>query len=264
MNSLIVKYPTPKGQVPIRTIKEGDKMLFSLEDVVLALATENTEAASNIGRYGLGGLVTAAIKVLDQDEKIHVPTSGNDGESERFEVFVTEPGLYRVVTRDTSPAAKKFQRWVFHEVLPSIRQYGSYSPPPHLEPSSELTALANQLIQNTQILIKEIKERERLEQETKERFSKNENAIADLSEKLALVGSGTNFKENYISIKERCEQRQISNSEMRRLVWAWAAKLCIEKNRKSISGGGLVNTELHQFPRDIVDQAIDMTLGCDI
>lgn len=262
MNLLTIKYPTPEGQVPIRTIQEGDKVLLSLEDVVRALATENTKATSKVGRYGLGGLVTAAIQVLDPDEKTHVPAPKKDGESDRYEVFVTEAGLYRVVTRDTSPAAKKFQRWVFHEVLPSIREHGVY-PPPHLEPASELTVLANQLIQNTLILISEIKERERLEKETKERFSKNEDAISDLSKKLALSVLGTKPTEDYVSIKERCEQRQIIDSEKCHLVWAWAAKLCIEKNRTSIPHGGNNNTELHQFPRDIVDQAIDMTLGYD-
>lgn len=259
MNSLIVIYSTLKGKIPIRTIKEGDKILFSLEDVVSALATENTEATSAAGRYGLGGLVAATIKVLDPDEKIHLPTPGKDGESERNEVFVTEPGLYRVVTRDTSPAAKKFQRWIFHEVLPSIREYGVY-PQPHLEAGSELMALANQLLQNTQILIMEIKERERLERETKERFAKNEHDIADLSEKLALVGLGTNLKEDYVSIEEICEQRQIGDSKMRSLIWAWAAKLCIENNRKSIPYGGKDDFELHKFPKDIVSQAIEKSI----
>ncbi len=256
MNSLIVIYPTLKGKVPIRTAQEGDKVLFSLEDVVLALAKENTETASVLGRYGLGGLVTAAIRVLDPDEKKHFSTPGKDGESERNEIFVTEPGLYRVVTQDTSPAAKKFQRWIFHEVLPSIREYGIY-PPPQLEAGSELTILANQLIQNTQILIREIKERERLERETKERFSKNELAIADLSEKLALVGLGTNLKEDYVSIKEICEKRQINDSKTRSLIWGWAAKLCIENNRRSIRRDDL---DSHQFPRDILDQAIEKSL----
>lgn len=40
---------------------------------------------------------------------------------------VTEPGLYRLIFMSRKPNAKKFQRWVFHEVLPQIRQTGTYS-----------------------------------------------------------------------------------------------------------------------------------------
>lgn len=262
MNSLIVEYPTLKGQVSIRTIQEEDKILFSLEDVVLALANENTKFTSTIGRHGLGGLVTATIEVLDSDEVQHIPILEGNENPKRFEVFVTEPGLYRVVTRDTSPAAKKFQRWIFHEVLPSIREHGVY-PPPRREQSSELTVLANQLIQNTQLLIREIEERERLERETNERFLQNESAIADLGKKLALAGSkpDASFEINYISIKEGCEQQKININDPQkyRLIWGWAAKLCIEKNRRYIHGD-LANIELHKFPKDIIDQAIKESL----
>jgi prophage antirepressor-like protein len=41
---------------------------------------------------------------------------------------VTEPGLYRLLSsKSRKPIAKRFQRWVFHQVLPSIRKTGSYS-----------------------------------------------------------------------------------------------------------------------------------------
>lgn len=39
---------------------------------------------------------------------------------------ISEPGLYRVIFRSNKPAAEKFRRWVFHEVLPSIRTTGGY------------------------------------------------------------------------------------------------------------------------------------------
>lgn len=40
---------------------------------------------------------------------------------------VTEPGLYRLIFKSRKDVAKRFQRWIFHEVLPSIRKTGSYS-----------------------------------------------------------------------------------------------------------------------------------------
>ncbi len=44
-------------------------------------------------------------------------------------VTVTESGLYRLITRSRKPEAERFQRWVFHDVLPSIRKHGCYPPP---------------------------------------------------------------------------------------------------------------------------------------
>lgn len=37
-----------------------------------------------------------------------------------------EPGLYRLAFRSNKPEAEAFRRWVFHEVLPSIRKTGAY------------------------------------------------------------------------------------------------------------------------------------------
>ena len=45
---------------------------------------------------------------------------------------VNEPGLYRLIFMSRNPNAKKFQNWVYHKVLPSIRKYGYY-----IEPSIE-------------------------------------------------------------------------------------------------------------------------------
>lgn len=41
--------------------------------------------------------------------------------------FVTEPDLYRVIFQSRKPSARKFQDWVFEEVLPTLRKEGSYS-----------------------------------------------------------------------------------------------------------------------------------------
>ncbi len=40
--------------------------------------------------------------------------------------FINEGNLYRLIIRSKLPAAKKFERWVFDEVLPEIRRSGGY------------------------------------------------------------------------------------------------------------------------------------------
>lgn len=38
--------------------------------------------------------------------------------------FIPEPDVYRLVVRSALPTAKVFEKWVFEEVLPSIRKTG--------------------------------------------------------------------------------------------------------------------------------------------
>jgi hypothetical protein len=40
---------------------------------------------------------------------------------------VNEPGLYELVFKSKKEEARKFQEWVFEEVLPSIRKTGKYA-----------------------------------------------------------------------------------------------------------------------------------------
>jgi prophage antirepressor-like protein len=41
--------------------------------------------------------------------------------------FIPEGDLYRLIVRSNLPMAEQFERWVFDEVLPSIRKHGLYS-----------------------------------------------------------------------------------------------------------------------------------------
>lgn len=67
----------------------------------------------------------------------------SSGGQHRAMTIVAEPGLYDVVVRSDSPAAKPFRRWVTHEVLPAIRRTGIYAvePQPQLS-GKELLAAA--------------------------------------------------------------------------------------------------------------------------
>lgn len=65
-----------------------------------------------------------AMRKLDDDEKgvdtIHTP--GGDQQVS----IVSEAGFYKLVLKSRKTEAKAFQRWVTHEVLPSIRKRGGY------------------------------------------------------------------------------------------------------------------------------------------
>jgi len=64
----------------------------------------------------------------DGDEKDVVVLTDSIGRPEALQA-VTEAGLYRLVFMVPSPMAKRLQRWVYHDVLPSIRKHGCYPPP---------------------------------------------------------------------------------------------------------------------------------------
>lgn len=57
------------------------------------------------------------------------------GSAEKEMITVNEPGLYHLICRSNSPIAVPFQKWVFEEVLPSIRKTGEYSAP---KPTAEI------------------------------------------------------------------------------------------------------------------------------
>lgn len=73
------------------------------------------------------GLDRKALERLDEDEKgvssIHTPGGAQEMTT------VNEPGLYTLVLGSRKSEAKRFKRWVTHEVLPSIRKTGSYAVP---------------------------------------------------------------------------------------------------------------------------------------
>lgn len=54
--------------------------------------------------------------------KHDLPTNGGKQEVN----YIPEGDLYRLIVSSKLPAAEKFERWVFDEVLPSIRKNGGY------------------------------------------------------------------------------------------------------------------------------------------
>lgn len=47
--------------------------------------------------------------------------------------FISEGDLYRLIIRSRLPAAKKFEKWLFDEVLPELRRTGGYCAKPDAE-----------------------------------------------------------------------------------------------------------------------------------
>lgn len=100
----------------IRTIEEDGKVIFCGSDIAKALGyARPNDAVSQHCR---------------STAKHRIATSqGNMAETN----FIPEGDVYRLITHSKLPSAEQFERWVFDEVLPSIRKHGAYMTPETLE-----------------------------------------------------------------------------------------------------------------------------------
>lgn len=83
---------------------------------------------------------------LDDDEVVSLPNWEGKGSAP---LIVSEPGFYKLVMKSRKTEAKAFQRWVTHEVLPSIRKQGGYMTARADETPEEIMARALMLAKDT-------------------------------------------------------------------------------------------------------------------
>lgn len=86
---------------------------------------------------------------LDEDEVTNIRTTDIGQNGGKAPVFISEPGLYKLIMRSRKPEAKEFQRWVTHEVLPSIRKTGGYIPAAEADSDEDILAKAVLIAQKT-------------------------------------------------------------------------------------------------------------------
>lgn len=116
MNELMIFNNPEFGEV--RTIEEKGRVLFCGNDVAKALGYAKPNEAirthcPHAVKYGVG--VQTGIKA-----------DGTPAMQEVEMSFIPEGDIYRLAARSKLPGADKFERWIFDEVLPSIRKNGGY------------------------------------------------------------------------------------------------------------------------------------------
>ena len=95
----------------IRVIQENGKCLFCASDVAKALGYAKPENA--IGRHCRCTLKRGTPHPQSPNKMMEM-------------VFIPEGDVYRLIVHSKLPAAVRFERWVFDEVLPTIRKHGGY------------------------------------------------------------------------------------------------------------------------------------------
>lgn len=94
----------------LRTIKVNDEVWFVGKDVATILGYAKT--ANAISQH------------VDDEDK-GVTRMMTPGGKQNIQV-INESGMYSLILSSKMPNAKKFKRWVTHEVLPAIRKHGAY------------------------------------------------------------------------------------------------------------------------------------------
>ncbi|CAB3984759.1 phage antirepressor [Paramuricea clavata] len=107
-----------KLNVSVRTVKSGEEVLFYAKDVAESLGYSNTKKAVRNHVWEEDKCTLGSV----QRGALEGPTlNGQPGT-----ILITEQGLYQLIFGSELNTAKEFRRWVFTEVLPSIRKTGSY------------------------------------------------------------------------------------------------------------------------------------------
>lgn len=88
-------------------------------------------------------------EALDDDEITNLRNSEVWNQPGRAPLIISEPGLYKLIMRSRKPDAKEFQRWVTHEVLPTIRKTGGYIPTSESDSDEAIMAKALLIAQKT-------------------------------------------------------------------------------------------------------------------
>lgn len=169
----------------VRTTIIGGEPWFVAADVCRALDLGNP---------------TRALDRLDNDERTLISIKGaSNGKPVNG---VNEPGLYSLVLGSRKPEAKKFKRWITHDVIPAIRKTGGY----HI-PQSPEEQMAQGLLAAQKLLAEKDKRIE--EMRPKEIFadavsvSKTDILIGDLAKLIKQNGHDIGQKRLFAWLREK-------------------------------------------------------------
>ncbi len=155
-NIQIINY----GDTEIQTIEINGSYWFVAKHVMLALGLQPESASQTVEK-------------LDDDEKL-LASIYNGGQN-RNTWLVNESGLFEITLTSNKPDAKKFKRWITHEVLPQLYRTGIFrtiNSNNYIEENKELmlkrNELADKIYENKRVMKELRKEQKTLESKVTE------------------------------------------------------------------------------------------------
>ena len=107
-------------------LQDGDKFWFPATECAKTLGYSNPYSA--VQRHCIGDGLAKREGVSLTKNQHGVMTRQKESVN-----YIDEGNLYRLIVRSKLPNARAFEKWVFDEVLPSIRKHGAYIVPTLLE-----------------------------------------------------------------------------------------------------------------------------------
>nr|DAK05233.1 MAG TPA: hypothetical protein [Caudoviricetes sp.] len=179
------------------TRNEKGELLFCLKDVCDSLGLQVGATAKRLKTCSL-----SSIKVSNEIIS-HGIATGVSRDIDMY--FVTEPDLYRCIFQSRKPTARKFQDWVFNEVLPSLRTTGAYVVTK--EEDSEEDIIARGLIAAKAALARREERIKELECEN----SQSKQVIEVQSERIAKDAPKVEYYDQTLAAENMLTTRQVAN-----------------------------------------------------
>ena len=110
----------------LEVLRDGDKFYFPATECAKILGYSNPYSA--VLRHCTGD-------PLLKREGVSLTTNQHGATTEQYVStnYISEGNLYRLIIRSKLESARRFESWVFDEVLPTIRKHGAYIMPELLE-----------------------------------------------------------------------------------------------------------------------------------
>ena len=105
-------------------IDESKQVWFVADDVCKVLGYKNTKMAISAHCNKVIDSKDMVEGETEMARKITVKDANGHGQAM---IAISEPDLYRLIMRSRMPDARKFEKWVVEDVLPTIRRTGKYA-----------------------------------------------------------------------------------------------------------------------------------------
>lgn len=137
-------------------VQEKEVKIFEFEQQGIEVAYLNGEPLFNPKHVAdVLSIGEASLKVylakMDDSERMDLkfvdPTEINLKLIKEYpRYWLKEPGLYQLIFKSRKPEAQRFVKWVTHDVLPSIRETGSYSLRPEEQWINQIATAAEKFL----------------------------------------------------------------------------------------------------------------------
>lgn len=184
------------GLGKVRVVTRESGFWFVAMDVARCIGHSDTSRMCDLCRDSDCYTVTKLESEGLSDSNSHV----------RSLTLVSEPGLYRILAKCRLPKCEPFERWVFEEVLPAVREHGVYATPSAVEGMSNEELMAKAVLAAQETISRLRRERDAAVQE-KSRISAGREAT--------LMNRCGNQEKKIISLTKENETLKSENTELR-------------------------------------------------